>query len=371
MMRDIGRWRLLANAVFAAAILALGGFGLHQVAGRQWRVQRTFRVRVQFETIGGLETGHRVRLQGIDAGIVEGVVPPLEPGRPVELILRIDERLRNLVRTDAVARIVSEGLVGAKVVELTPGRPDAPSIAELGTIASERPIETSDLLKKAASSLARLDAATLAAEKGLGELTALTGSIRRGEGSTGKLVQDESLYQDLVEVSHRGERTLTALEEDLTAVKETWPFSRYFERRAYLDRESVLFQPGAARNSRSFRTEDLFEPDRSVLTKEGQARLDEIGRWCKWAGRPTSRVVIAAFTDINRDKDLAVVLTQEQAETVRQYLVDKHAIQSAGWFKTRKVAAVGFGVQMPRTLDHEPANLPARRVEIILFTPQA
>ncbi len=263
MMRDIGRWRLLANAVFAAAILALGGFALHQVAGRQWRVQPTFRVRVQFETISGLETGHRVRLQGIDAGIVEGVVPPLEPGRPVELILRIDERLRNLVRTDAVARIVSEGLVGAKVVELTPGQPDAPTIAELGTIASERPIETSDLLKSAAASLARLDAATLAAEKGLGELTTLTASIRRGEGSLGKLVQDESLYQSLVEVSHRGERTLTALEDDLTAVKETWPLSRYFERRAYLDRESVLFQPGRQRNSRSFRTEDLFEHDRS------------------------------------------------------------------------------------------------------------
>ena len=79
--------------------------------------------------------------QGIDAGVVERIVPPAEPGQPVELVLRIDERLRHLVRTDAVARIVSEGLVGAKVVELTPGRPDAPALAELDTIASERPIE--------------------------------------------------------------------------------------------------------------------------------------------------------------------------------------------------------------------------------------
>ena len=28
---------------------------------------------------------------------------------------------------------------------------------------------------------------------------------------------------------------------------------------------------------------------------------------------------------------------------MRKYLVEKHAIQSAGWFKSRKVAAVGFG----------------------------
>ena len=52
----------------------------------------------------------------------------------------------------------------------------------MDTIASERPTEVSDLLKKAASSLARIDAATLAAEQGLGDLTAIVGSVRRGEG---------------------------------------------------------------------------------------------------------------------------------------------------------------------------------------------
>ena len=148
MSRGIGGWRMAANAGFVLAVLGLAGFGLFQVAGRHWRVQPTFRVRAEFETIAGLEAGHRVRLQGIDAGVVEQVVPPGEPGRPVELILRIDERLRPLVRTDAVARIVSEGLVGAKVVELTPGKPDAPPVAELDRIVSERPIEVADLLKQ-------------------------------------------------------------------------------------------------------------------------------------------------------------------------------------------------------------------------------
>jgi len=370
MVNDIRRWRALANAGFALAVLTLGGFGLYQVAGRRWQVQPTFRVRAQFETIGGLEAGHRVRLQGIDAGVVERVIAPAKPGQPVELVLRIDDRLRPLIRTDAVARIVSEGLVGAKVVELTPGRPDAPRVADLGRIASERPIELTELLKKAASSLARLDAATQAAEAGLGELTAIAGSIRRGEGSLGKLVRDDTVYQHLLEMSHRGERTLTDLDENLTALKQTWPISRYFDRREYLDRERVLFQPGAARNSRAFRTDELFKPGRSVLTKVGQTRLDEIGRWCKLAGRPASKVVIAVFTDDDRDADLAEILTQEQAESVRDYLIKNHAIQSAGWFRTRKVAAVGFGKNMPRTLDPFPRNTPARRVEIILFTPQ-
>ncbi len=371
MRRDIGRWRMAANAGFVLAVLAVAGFGLYQVAGRHWKVQPTFRVRAEFETIAGVEAGHRVRLQGIDAGVVEQVVPPREPGAPVELVLRIDERLHSLVRSDTVARIVSEGLVGAKVVELTPGRPDAPLVADLAPIASERPIEVADLFKKAAGSLARLDTLARSAEQGLSEVNAIASSIRRGEGSLGKFVHDDTIYRDLVALSHRGERTLTALEENLDALKQTWPLSRYFDRRAYLDRERVLFQPGAMRNSRAFPAEDLFEPGRSILTPIGRSRLDEAARWCKLASRPKSEVVIAAFTDDNRDQDLAEILTQEQADAVRNYLVQKHSIQSAGWFKHRKVASVGFGTHAPKTLDETAAGpQPSRRVEIILFTPQ-
>src|SRR5262249_23110018 len=145
MRRNIGRWRMAANAGFVLAVLAVAGVGLYQVAGRHWKGQPTVRVRAEFATIARVGAGRRGRLQGIDTGVVERVVPPRESGAPVELVLRIDERLHRLVRSDTVARIVSEGLVGAKVVELTPGRPDAPLVANLDPIASERPIEVADI----------------------------------------------------------------------------------------------------------------------------------------------------------------------------------------------------------------------------------
>ena len=371
MRRNISPWRAAVSVGFALTVLALAGFGIYQVAGRHWRVQPTFRVRAEFATIGGLQAGHRVRVQGIDAGVVEQVNAPGEPGRPVELVLRIDERLRPLVRSDAVARIISEGLVGAKVVELTPGRADAPPITDLGRIASERPIEMADVLRRASGSLERLEGLTNSAERGLTEINEIAGSIRRGEGSLGKLVRDEAIYRDLVALSRRGERALSSLEENLDALKQTWPISRYFDRRAYVDRERVLFQPGAQRNSRSFRADELFEPGRSVLTALGRTRLDAVARWCKQSSRPGTQVVIAAFTDDGRDEDLAEILTQEQADAVRTYLVTNHSIQSAGWFKRRKIASVGFGSHAPRTLDAVPSDQAGARVEIILFTPQA
>ena len=136
-------------------------------------------------------------------------------------------------------------------------------------LASEKPVEMTDLMQKAAASLARLDAATAAAEKGLAEVNAIAASIHQGEGSLGKLIRDDSLHQSLTELSHRSEQTLTSLDENLAALKETWPLSRYFERRAYLDRDRAVFQPGSARNSRVLATDDLFETGRSVLTPVG------------------------------------------------------------------------------------------------------
>jgi phospholipid/cholesterol/gamma-HCH transport system substrate-binding protein len=370
MNRSVGRWRLLTTLLFSATALAVAGIAIYQVAARHWRVQPTFHVRARFESISGLAVGHPVRLQGIDAGVVERVIPPMQPGDTVELILRLDEKLHPLVRTDAIARIVSEGLVGTKAVELTPGKPDAPQVADFDPIHSEQPVALADILKRASSSLDRLDAVSRSAEQGLGEITAITSSIRRGDGTLGKLVHDETIYDNLVSVSHRGERSLAALEENLEALKQTWPISRYFNNRAYLDRERVLFQPGSTKNSRSLSAELLFEPGQAILTPNGRAQLDEVARWFQKSSQPKSEVVIAAFTDQNRDHDLADILTQDQADAVRNYLVEKHSIEYVSFWRRRKVASVGFGTHHPKTLDNEQPDQLTRRVEIILFTPQ-
>ena len=370
MGREIGKWRAVAHAGFVLAVLALGGFVVVQVASRQWRVQKTFPVRAEFATIGGLEAGQRVRVQGMDAGVVESIAAPGAPGQPVGLVLRIDARLRPLVRSDAVARIVTEGVVGAKVVEIVPGRPDAPPLPSSGRIASEPPVEMNALLLEAQASLRRLNSAAQAAERGLGEINQIAASIRKGEGSLGKLVQDDEAYRKLLALSDRGQHTLSDLEENLAALKRTWPLSRYFNERSFFDRDRVLYHPGAERDSQTLRESDLFEPGRAVLTTAGRHKLDGIASWFKTVRRPSSEVVIAAFTDDARDQKLSQVLTQEQADAVRNYLVTHHSIQSTGWFSSRKVAAVGFGSQAPPAARKASGDLPPRRVEIILFTPQ-
>jgi len=370
MRGEMTRWRALANAGFVLAILGVAAYGFRQVSSRNWGWQPTFRVKAGFGSIGGVEVGAKVRFQGIDAGVVEAIDPPPIPGGPVVLWLRIDERLHPLVRSDATARIAPQSLVGPKLVEIVPGKPDSPVVADRGTIAVETPIELANLMKQASASLRRFDAVAEAAEKGLGEVNAIASSIREGKGSLGKFVRDDEAYQKLVDLSSHGSKAIDDLDQNLAALKRTWPLSRYFDDKGFYDRERVLFKPGAERDSRVLRADDLFEPGRSVLTAPGRKQLDDVAAWFAKTKRPKSEVVIAAFTDDGRDPDLAQILTQEQADAVRKYLVAKHGIESAGWFTSRKVAAVGFGTQTPRSVT-TASDTPPRRVEVILFTPQA
>ena len=109
---------------------------------------------------------------------------------------------------------------------------------------------------------------------------------------------------------------------------------------------------------------------RSLAEQAGQ--LDDVARWTREHLTKETEVFIAAFTDAPLEDMLAERLTQQQAEAVRQYLVASHGLDSAGWFRSRTVAAVGFGRHQPRGPATEPQlDAPGRRVEIILFTPQA
>lgn len=374
MHRPISRLRALLNGLACLAILGLAAFGIQRVAARRWLVQETFSVGAEFASVGGIEPGGRVFVQGIDAGAVEAVEPPTRPGRPVALRLRLDARLRPLIRSDAVARIASQGVVGAKVVEITPGAPDAPPLAVGGTLATEEPVEMAALLDQARESLRRVDRVASSAEAGLADVNAIVGTIRRGEGTLGQLVADDEAYRRFLRLTADGEQALGQLNDNLDAVKHTWPISSYFDRRGYDDRDLALYRPSHRRDSRALAATDLFEPGRSVLTLPGRRALDELARWLDPRLEGESEIVVAAFGDEPAAGDLADILTQEQAEAVRRYLVEEHRLDSAGWFKSRKVAAIGFGAASPRTApapDLDLANLPARRVEVIVFTPSA
>jgi phospholipid/cholesterol/gamma-HCH transport system substrate-binding protein len=372
LRRSIGPIRAFVSGLLSLSILGLGGYGAYEIAGRRWLTQETYLLQAHFGDVGGLEAGSKVRVQGIEAGVVQVIVPPTRPGEPVAVVLKLDASMRPLIRSDARGRVAQQGVVGAKIIEIDLGRADAPPIPADGVLPTDDPVDLADLLAQARASLARLDAVASSAELGMAELTAIAGKVRSGQGTLGRLVHDDEAYDRLVSLTDRGEETLTDLNENLDALKHTWPISRYFNNREFFDRDRVLYRPEAARASRSLAAADLFEEGRAILTPRGRQLLDDTAPWFKSTVSKNSEVVIASFTDRPAEPDLANVLTQERAEAVKRYLVAKQSLNSVGWFRSRRIAAIGFGTQPPRgaTIPLSP-QAPASRIELIVFTPQA
>jgi phospholipid/cholesterol/gamma-HCH transport system substrate-binding protein len=340
--RSLSPLQALILGTVVLAGLALGMLGLFAVGGRYWPWSHPFHVRAGFGKIHGVEVGTRVRVQGMDAGEVEAIDLPGQPGGNVVLRLRLKPDLRNLVRTDASAQIVSEGMVGGKVVEVDPGTSAEP-VADDALIATRPSAELTDVLAQVSGTLQ---------------------GIRDGQGTLGKLAKDPEGYAALLALLRQGEKTMASVQQDADALKRVPLIGGYVE-----DPQALLVRPNCERNRWVFADADLFEPDRAVLTAAGRHRLDEIAPQLNGFRQKGTEVVVVSYADPKTTPaDNALTLTRQRSEAVCSYLKDQHGVHKVGWVGSRKVTPLGMGTRTPPV--PETDTLPPARVEVVVFVPQ-
>jgi phospholipid/cholesterol/gamma-HCH transport system substrate-binding protein len=327
--------------------VGLGVVGVFLVGSRGWYGKDALEVRVAFREIRGVEVGTRVRIQGIDAGEVTAINPPENPDAPVLLHLRLKGEFRHLVRTTSTVQIVSEGMIGGKVLEI---HRDPARSSE-----ADEPVADGALLKgEAARELADV----------LGQVGEAIRGIQGGEGTLGKLARDQAAYDALVNVLLQGKDTLSSIQKDAEAVKRLPFVGGYVE-----DPTKLLVRPKSEANKRCFAEADLFEPGRAVLTAAGRQRLDGLAPWLEGLKHKGSDVVIVAYADPKTSSpSTALEITRNQSEAVCDYLKHQHRVEKMGWFSSRKVTALGLGVQQPPVPEKDPQ--PPARIEVIVFVPQ-
>jgi phospholipid/cholesterol/gamma-HCH transport system substrate-binding protein len=343
MSRSLSRFQASLLALIVLSGLALAGTGLFAIGKRQWLWSDTFHVHAGFQQIRGVEAGTRVRIQGIQAGEVEKIEPPAEPGGEVILHLRLDGRLRGLIRRDATVQIVSEGMIGGKVVELNPGTAAADPVEDHAKLASRSTAELTDVLAQMNNAL---------------------DGLREGQGTVAKLLKDPEAYDRVLAVLQQTQQTLASFQQDADALKKLPVVRSYVE-----DPQALLIRPNCERVRQCYAATDLFESGRAVLTEDGRRRLDEIGPWLSSIKSKGSEIVVVAYADARiATPAVAHMVTRQQSEAVCDYLKGHHKVQKIGWFSSRNVIPLGLGTQSPPLPETEA--LPADRVEVQVFVPQ-
>lgn len=147
----------------------------------------------RFGSAQGLKVGDPVKLSGVEVGQVADV--RFAESR-VEVIMEVREGVP--VRRDSQATVKFASLLGVYYVDLTFGSLDSP-LARSGDVIAG--VESPDLsvvfakLEKLGSDIGQLFGERLG--KTLTNIEIVTGKMASGEGTIGKLITDESLYQEL------------------------------------------------------------------------------------------------------------------------------------------------------------------------------
>jgi phospholipid/cholesterol/gamma-HCH transport system substrate-binding protein len=151
-----------------------------------------------FRSVDELKEGNPVKFSGVEVGKVSKI--DIADGR-VEVAFTVKKGTP--VKKDSVASIRLTSLLGTSYISLTFGSPESPVAPPGSVLASEEPADINEILAKVQSSVTSIESAFGA----LGEnkeriknilegLDSVLGGVARGEGTLGKLLKDDSLYNE-------------------------------------------------------------------------------------------------------------------------------------------------------------------------------
>jgi phospholipid/cholesterol/gamma-HCH transport system substrate-binding protein len=165
-----------------------------------------FQIKAYFNDIQGLRNGATVRLSGIDVGSVRSVEFTGDTGK-VMVTMDLLEEIRRFIKTDTKASIETEGLVGNKVVVLEIGTSGDP-IRDGGTIQSKEPVGFAQIIEETQGIMGYTKEMTR-------DLAEIISRVNRGEGTIGKILVDEELYNQATQLTSRADKSLEAITEEV------------------------------------------------------------------------------------------------------------------------------------------------------------
>ena len=111
----------------------------------------TFHLKSKFKTVSGLKVGNNVRFSGINVGTISEI--EILNDSTVLVILLMEEDVQKYIKKDAMASIGSDGLMGDKVMTISPGTSSNEMVKDNAFIKSKTPLEMEDLMKSVKTSV--------------------------------------------------------------------------------------------------------------------------------------------------------------------------------------------------------------------------
>ena len=227
----------LKVGIFVLVSIAIFVYGVFTISGQEELFEKEYTVKTYFNNTAGLLEGAYVRLSGVGVGSVSSIrfSDDSSLGK-VKVVMEINKRALARISKDSHATIKTEGLLGAKFVEIVPGQGESIGKARDGIVIRgytspemQEIISQSEEFVTNLTSISRnLDkiVAAFADEKQedflhtllydeqfaadvrsfSSNLAEISRMIKEGEGSLGALIVDPSVHDALKGVLGEAER---------------------------------------------------------------------------------------------------------------------------------------------------------------------
>ena len=176
-----------------------------------------------FQNASGLKVGNAVRFSGIAIGTVDNIEIINDSTVKVDMMIKDD--VKKFIKTDSQASISSEGVIGDKILVISQGSATSKSVKNGQKIKSFEPVEFDDILASIKISAENAEVIT-------DELATVLVSINEGEGTIGRLMNDEDIAQDLDATMENLRKSCKGLNENMEAAKNSFLLRGYFKKKA-------------------------------------------------------------------------------------------------------------------------------------------
>jgi phospholipid/cholesterol/gamma-HCH transport system substrate-binding protein len=212
-MKDIKKgiglkWKLGIFLVVGGVLLTLG---LYFIGKQKNLFVTVFPLKALFKNVGG-----------IAIGTVDGI--QLMTDTTVMVNMNIKSEVRKFIKQDANANIGSEGLMGDRVVLISPGTGNLEPVKENEVLATHTPVETDQILSGLKTSA---DNAAIITQ----QLAEVVYKLNHGHGIIARLLSDSSMGNNLNATMANLKKGSAGLSENMEAAKHNFLLKGYFKKK--------------------------------------------------------------------------------------------------------------------------------------------
>ena len=175
----VGVFVLIGIIIFIAGILTMGG--------QQKKFVRSIKLNAIFDDIGGLQTGNNVWFSGVKIGTVRKI--NFYGESQVEIVMSVEDKVKDYIRKDSKATIGSDGLIGNKIIVIYGGTTSAPSVEDGDRLTAVMPLDTDKMMETLQENNKNLVTITE-------NLKVLTTKIAEGKGIVGAVMTDSVIAEN-------------------------------------------------------------------------------------------------------------------------------------------------------------------------------